>query len=232
MAGGTRAARGRRVVRPAPVLLPARRLRPLPHDQQPRRQARPLDHETNDYRIVADDLPALLKASNDLVERDIDRAFFFGDVVKRIFQFPGVGELHRQLDAGLSPDHTWNVVGESQTLLAEAVDKKRGDVFAALLERGADPTVALLAACRGFRLDLAEAVLRRGADPAVRLTDGQPLLQWATLSRRPRTVALLMRFGAQDRLPKGEFERIVEHVRSSDRIEERKRKQILEALGL
>jgi hypothetical protein len=189
------------------------------------------DHETDQYTTVADSLPALLKASNDLVERDIDLAFFGGDVVERIFQFPDVEELRRQLGAGLSPDHTWQVTGEPRTLLGEALQRKRDDVFAALLDRGADVDDALVAACQASRLELAEAVLRRGANPGVRLGGGQSLLEWAALSRRPRTVALLVRSGARDRLPPAELQRVAGQVRSSAQIDERKRAQILDALG-
>ena len=187
------------------------------------------DHELDTYAVVADGLAAFLRASNDLVERDPDRAFFYGDAVDRIFQFPGLEELHRQLDAGLSPDHAR---GTGPTpLLGEALDKKRDDVFNTLLDRGADVNTALVEACHRLRLDLAEAALGRGADPAVRLKDGRSLLASAALGRRPRTVALLTRHGARDRLPAGEFDRVVAEVRGSDRIDDRKRRQVLEALG-
>ena len=187
------------------------------------------DHETDTYTAVAENLPAFLKASNDFVESDPDRAFFRGDAVSRIFRFPGVDELHRQLDAGLSPDHVWR--GGAENLLGEALDKRRDDVFAALLERGANRDVALAEALRRRRLDLAEGALKRGANPAAPADGGWPLLAWAARGGLPRATALLMRYGARDRLPAGEFARIVEEVSGSNQIDERKRRQVLEALG-
>ena len=187
------------------------------------------DHETGAYAIVAESLPMFLKASNDFVESNPDRAFFRGNAVTRIFHFPGVDELHRQLDAGLSPDHVWRYGAEN--LLGEALDKRRDDVFAALLERGANHDVALAEAIRHRRLDLAEVVLKRGANPAAPAAGGRPLLAWAAAGGLPRATALLMRYGARERLPPGEFERIVAEVAGSDQIKERKRREVLEALG-
>jgi len=164
-------------------------LRDGPHGTA--RQVLQHDHETDEYGVVAEGLPALLRASNDRVERDLDAAFFRGDTVSRIFHFPGLDELRRQLDAGLSPNHARR--GGAENLLGMALDKRRDDVFHALLERGADANVALAEAARRRRLELAEVVLKSGADPAVRVQEGETLLSWAAKGGRPRTVALLMR---------------------------------------
>lgn len=187
------------------------------------------DHELDTRTLVARNLAALLRASNDMIEADVDRAFFYGDAVSRIFHFPGTDELRRQLDAGLSPDHAWHY--GAYNLLGESLDRRRDDVFLALLERGADLNVALTESAQHRRLDLAELALQRGADPGVRLKDGPTLLAWAALGSRPRTVALLMRFGARRRLGEEAFTRIVEEVRASAKIADRKKRDVLEALA-
>ena len=187
------------------------------------------DHETDEYGVVAEGLPAFLRASNDLVERDENRAFFSGDAVSRIFHFPGLDELRRQLDAGLSPDHAWR--GGHENLLGTAVAKGRDDVFQELLERGADPDVALVEAALRMRFELAEVALRRGADPAARVSDGTTLLATAALAGRPRTVALLVRHGVRGRVGEEAYARLVAEVTASARLAERKKRQVLDALG-
>jgi hypothetical protein len=96
------------------------------------------DHETDVYSRCADTLAQFLKISNDLVEADPDRAFFQGDHVLRVFQFPGTAELVRQLDAGLDVNHSRSATG-GETLLEEASRRGRLDLVEVLLARGANP---------------------------------------------------------------------------------------------
>ena len=185
------------------------------------------DHETGKDTVVADGLAALLQTSNDLVERDPTFAFFHGDETGKIFRFPGTNELIRQLDAGLSPDArrgTGNLVGD-------ALSRRRDDLFRVLVERGADKADALAQACMQLRLDLAEWLLAAGADPAARSLDGQTILAASALAGRPRTVALLMRFGARTRLPPADFDRLVAEVRDSYKLADREKRDVLQALG-
>ena len=159
--------------------------------------------------------------------RDPTFVFFHGDETGKIFRFPGTDELIRQLDAGLSPDArrgTGNLVGD-------ALSRRRDDVFRVLVERGAERADALAKACVQLRLNLAKWLLAAGADPAARGLDGQTILVTSALAGRPRTVALLMRFGARTRLPPGEFDRLVAEVRDSYKLADRKKRDVLQALG-
>jgi ankyrin repeat protein len=188
------------------------------------------DQETVAYTLVAEGLPAFLRASNDLVERDLNAAFYHGDTVGRIFRFPGLDELHRQLDAGLNPDDPYR--DGSKSLFGMALDNRREDLFHALLKSGGDADVALREAAYRIRLELAEVALKRGANPVARGPDGRTLLAWAANARRPRTVALLMRYGARTRVGVEAFDQLVAEVCASTAIDDRKKRQLLEALAI
>lgn len=168
------------------------------------------DHGSGEYECVGDSLADFLRRSNDCAEANIDAAFFFDDIVKKILHLKGTALLEKLLAQGMDVNYTPRY--ERESLIERAAKEGRADIIDVLMSCGATPGNALLEVLGsiryGSKYGAAESLLRGGADPAIRFKDGPTLLSAAAMEGRVKMVRLLVRYGAKDRLPAEEVRMI------------------------